>query len=1528
MKYAVLIALCCFGSLLQAQNNNPTIAPCDGMQTVCATGPTYNVCVNIVLDQSYANLSKITSYEIKWGDDSPSTIIQTNGGQAQPPQYHTFDLADFYNTCQEKKEFYITLLTNHTPNTIQQTNSIFILTILNPPIAGIVLADAVLCTGESVALADSSCPAGFWNSNWSFGDGTNLENSIQTTHTYNMQGTYIVTHSITNSCGSDTTTKIVSVFDAAVADVKVDSGALNGNSGVICLGGGGIVKLNAGASQNGVFYTWTVTPATGWEWWPPSMPPPTPAPTGPQPSIHFLEPGTYTIKVRVNNLCNSPSEKTIEIKAVQAPLLNLAPQPDDCQVLMYTPSPLVPGAKYKINGVETSTFPVSLPISANPYAIEATLTNECGAQTQRDTFNLFTAQDVAITAPDSLLTVCTGSAPIVLSAAPTGGTWSGQFISQAAGNTIFTPTTPGLYVLKYTRGGGICLRTDQVSIKVEQLYNLQLTPQPDECDFVNYTPLPKDPNVQYTINGVPQTSFPVTLQVSNTPYIIGAAATNVCGTRTLADTFAILSATPVQITAPKDTLVCQNSGVLTLAAEPAGGTWQGQNVSGSVFNPAAGGIFPVIYIRGTGNCERRDTARIEVVSVNIEAGNDVSKCVSDQAFILNSPTPAASGVWIGPGVNSAGNFDPAVAGVGNFVLNYQITDTVLGCSFRDSLVVAVHPLPQSDFEPPLNTCIGTEIQFKNLSQSAFASEWDFGDGKTSGLEAPTHTYSDTGTFTVKLRVTTEFGCSDEKTRTVFVTRPPNAFFTPSANEGCAPLSVSFQNESNGYQAQYAWKIGNLPIDTAFTPAPLLLPGGSKDTFYIVTLTAKNLCAEKTWTDSILVRPLPIVVFGTATDTICTGGKIVFANTSAGLPTAFFWDFGNGQTSTDSIPQPMEYSTDTLFKTYTIRLIATNVCGADTLEHDITVRPVEVRAFFNVPNLSGCQPYTAQFTSFATPGALISWDFGDGNTSGTKNPQHTFQMPGTYLVVQKAADGCGFDSTSALITVHPAPKVSFDFKAQFCLNDTLQFNNTSPDVLSGIVWDFGDGDSSFLYSPSHVYDSIGTKMVVLTGVSAAHGCKTTISSPVTILPLPDVRFSFDTPDGCVPLTVKFQNQSNAPSYFAWNFGDGNTLSGPAPTHTYLQAGQFEVKLTGIDQLGCRNDTILRYITVHPKPNPDFEMQKESLCGLPTVVQFDNNSTDAIEYQWTFGDSSGSTPLNNPQHSYTAAGDYTVRLTALNAFGCRDTTEKMLSAYAQPVADFSWDPEKGCAPLTVNFENLSTNNTDATWIFSDGGQSVSVPATTHTFYNAGKFGATLIVSHRQVCFDTLTLPNIIEVYPRPSANFSFLEIPTDPPSGQFAFTDLSQDAVRWLWTFGDGDTSEVQNPTHRYYSNGVKWLKLTVFGKNGCPNDTILPIYPEAMHHIFIPNAFTPGLENGEAALFQPKGVGLREFNVAVYSSYGQLLWSSDSDALQNGQPGKGWDGRYKGVLMPQDVYTWEVKRAIFEDGTSWGGKRVGSVTLIR
>ena len=109
---------------------------------------------------------------------------------------------------------------------------------------------------------------------------------------------------------------------------------------------------------------------------------------------------------------------------------------------------------------------------------------------------------------------------------------------------------------------------------------------------------------------------------------------------------------------------------------------------------------------------------------------------------------------------------------------------------------------------------------------------------------------------------------------------------------------------------------------------------------------------------------------------------------------------------------------------------------------------------------------------------------------------------------------------------------------------------------------------------------------LSVVSALNGCPATVSKTVNVLELPVIRFTSDKPDGCVPLDISFSNQSLGATYFEWDFGDGNTQLGTTSSHRYETAGQYAVKLRGIDLNGCKNDTVLYYITAHPIPSPAF------------------------------------------------------------------------------------------------------------------------------------------------------------------------------------------------------------------------------------------------------------------------------------------------------------------------------------------------------
>ena len=1123
---------------------------------------------------------------------------------------------------------------------------------------------------------------------------------------------------------------------------------------------------------------------------------------------------------------------------------------------------------------------------------------------------------------------CFMETAVPLTGIPAGGSWAASSPGSVTGN-VFNPMASGVntYTLTYTvvdQSG--CQNSDALIFKVNPLPSVA-SHDTTFCNTPGQVLLPAatPANGSWTGAGVNGFNFnpagaggagnyPVTYH-----YTDGAGCTD-------STTVTVAVVEPTLPYAGVDDTVCIYTGALQLTGftPTMGGTWSGTGIANpqtGLFAPQTGGFYPLVYKYGAGNCALYDTLQVLVIAAAVAAGTDRSACLNDLPFTLTGFSPTG-GAWSGTGITGTnGAFSPGQAGVGVHTLRYVLIDPIIGCSFQDSLLLQVNPLPGSAFLQPTSSCINEAVQFENLSTSTFEVKWAFGDGGFSNLPNPVHIYTDTGTYTVKLLTTTEFGCQDSMLRSIFVTEPPTALFTAMPDSGCATLNVSLLNQSYGYGSTYAWSFGS----TLYDPGMLLLAGGTQDTTYYITLTTTNLCAARTWTDSIVVHPLPMVLFGINQDTICSGVIIHFENHSTGNPGSFFWDFGNGTTSMDSLPAARQFFTDSLYRTYTIRLISTNFCGADTAYHDLVVKPAAVTSFFNLPNATGCAPYTVQLINYGTPGAGVNWEFGDGQVSAELDPLHTFQSAGVFKVVQRISAGCGYDSSYQYVTVLPAPQVSFATLPQVCRREALHFTNTSAD-LAGTTWWFGDGDSSLVYHPDHVFLTAGNYTVTLTGISAANGCPASFSQIVKVLELPVIHFIPDQPDGCIPLTIAFSNQSQNAAYFDWDFGDNNTLTGTDVSHTYTDAGQYAVQLRGIDLNGCRNDSTWYYVIAHPVPSPAFSLQRNHICGIPVTVNVANQTPDAVDYLWTFGDGSTPTVTNNPIHTYTQAGDFQVVLTAMNSFGCQDTANQVFPAYIEPVADFTFDPAIGCAPLQVSFESFSSGVTSAHWQFSDGEGSDSLEQVAHTFWQAGQYGALLVVSHRDVCFDSLALTNVITVLPSPTANFAFAENLPAPPSGSFTFTDLSVNAMQWEWDFGDGGHSDQQHPEHRYYSNGLKTVTLTVTSANACTDDTTLQVVPTMMRGLFLPNAFTPSLANGQASVFQPAGIGLTEFEIEIYSSYGQLLWQST--LLNAGQPAEHWDGSYKGVLQPQDVYTWQVRKAVFEDGTSWEGKRVGSVTLIR
>ncbi|MEN0005572.1 MAG: PKD domain-containing protein [Bacteroidota bacterium] len=1126
---------------------------------------------------------------------------------------------------------------------------------------------------------------------------------------------------------------------------------------------------------------------------------------------------------------------------------------------------------------------------------------------------------------------CISVDQVILEAEPVGGSWSVDNGGDLSGN-VFSPSASGVasYNLEYTF-------VDANSCENRAVLPFEVFPLPDisvndtiYCSTPGTVELPvADPaGGTWVGTGVLGTTF--------NPIIAGGV-----GTYTLEYTFVdgngctdsrmvdITVEDPVEVEAGvNDTLCSYDPAFQLVGFEPMGlGTWTGTGITDAMgmFDPAQAdpGVNVLTYTVGNGNCLVSDQIEIFVVDLSgTTAGPDEEVCLSASPFPLSGNDPL-NGTWSGPGITNAnlGLFDPEVAGVGTHEITYTFASSFSNCDAVATKMVTVHPMPESAFSLPAEACLNQDIVFTNESVSTDNPFWDFGDETTSTDINPTHTYDAIGTYTITLVSTNTFGCVDSTSQTVFITEPPTAEFAPSIEEGCAVLGVDFDNQSTGFEIAYDWDFGNGDTSSLADPGTIFYEQGLMDTTYVVRLEVTNLCATRIIEDTITVFPLPLAGFGVSIDTSCTPMEVSFGNVTLGNPESFDWDFGNTATSTAQNPPMQTYFTDTTSTEYTITLIATNFCGADTATQQIVVNPVDVEAFFNIPANEGCEPYVLPFTSFATPGALVTWDFGDGNTSSETNPIHTFDSTGIYEVVQYATNGCGFDSIATEVTVLPAPEVDFAIvKDRVCRGDTVFFENLSINT-AGNFWDFANGDTSVLNNPTTVYDSAGVFTVQLVGISAENGCPAFAERQVTILPLPEASFDPSTIDGCAPLTVEFENTSVNSVFYEWDFGDNNTSSLENPVHTFDTAAAYVVQLLVTDQEGCRDDTVFFSITAHPNPIAAFDLERSQLCGIPVEVAFENNSEGAVGFEWSFGDGEMSL-LNEPIYAYQDTGSYAIQLVASNEFNCTDTTVQSIRALPVPNAAFGLDPQLGCVPDSISFFNNSTFANQYVWRFGDGQSSTAINPI-HTYTEAGFFDVTLVASYDSICFDSIELIDAVEMLLSPTASFEFRDLP-GTPAGAIDFINTSENALSYFWDFGDGATSTEENPDHRYEENNVWQVFLEATGANGCVDDTIVTVQPIFFKGLWIPTGLTPESGIGDTRLFKPAGAGLEEYHVQVFSQHGELIW--ESELLEDGRPVEAWDGTLNGEIVPQDVYVWKAF-GVFEDGTVWPGMRLKSGRLV-
>lgn len=892
--------------------------------------------------------------------------------------------------------------------------------------------------------------------------------------------------------------------------------------------------------------------------------------------------------------------------------------------------------------------------------------------------------------------------------------------------------------------------------------------------------------------------------------------------------------------------------------------------------------------------------------------------------------------------------------------------SVYGCTDMIFHSVEVFPKPDASFVITNSPgCSPHEIILLNLSEGAQNFSWDFGDGTTSASSNATITHlynhepgSGPAIFDIELMVDNSYNCLDTLVHQAIIYPNITSAFQANILEGCHPLSVDFSNLSVGATANtpYLWNYGdgNSSVSQQALHTHVFNNFDPEQTVvYSVRLVAvsENECTDTSWV-SITVFPRAQPAFNILNSPGCSPHIVEFENISQG-GTTYLWDFGDGDTSTESntlvnhLYQVPPSDTPGIFP---VVLWSNNQFDCEqTFTQNVTIYP-DIFADISVVE-QGCHPFTTAFSDVGAGGSTYYWDFGDGNQTLAPQPQHTFF---NYNPLETAEFTVALTATSAFsciaydtvtITVNPKPVAAFQLASTSgCSPFITQINNQSTGS-SANFWDFSNGTAqNNEVSFSHTWINNGASLYSYQVELIAENdylCSDTTS--INILVYPHVHADFTTSDGlfagCSPYEVNFVNQTYLGNTYKWDFGDGGSSLASSPYHIFVnntvEDVVFPVEMIATSIFTC-TDTISKDITVYPAPLPNFSASPEwQVYPSATVTLYNNTNPGYWDFIWEYGDGNDFETQSFDPHNHTYiwdGSDLTTKTYLISLFASSDRCSAI--AYRQvtitsPRPEAIFEPAtQGCQPFKVEFVNHSLHGYHYAWDFADGSVSFDTHPT-HIFYDHGEHQVRLIVTGDGGVDTTYRLVTVHEL---PKAKFRVEPNLIEIPHQTLTVINESYNSDFFWWHFGDGNTSEEFEPAYLYIKPGIYDITLIV-GTDTEPRCYDTLVYENAVRvdescRIIFPNAFIPSvagpnggaydINNPNNQVFYPLHEGVEKYRLEIYTRWGELIFVSEDVAI-------GWDGYYRNRLAKQDVYVWKVT-GICTNGREFS--YVGDVTLFR
>jgi len=885
-----------------------------------------------------------------------------------------------------------------------------------------------------------------------------------------------------------------------------------------------------------------------------------------------------------------------------------------------------------------------------------------------------------------------------------------------------------------------------------------------------------------------------------------------------------------------------------------------------------------------------------------------------------------------------------------------------------------------------NLCSGNGITLSGNDPAPNSGLWTLASAQTGVTITNPTLYNTTvtglvpgQTYTFRWTISGFGGCPPSVDEVIITYYPPVINnINPVAGATCAGQNITLTGDTpTGGTGTFAYQWQSSADGNTWTNVP---SATNKDLTLTVSLSTyfrrlvnSTICTSIS--NSLQVAVLPGISNNTisADQTICTGspataltgtvpsgGSGTYTYQWQSSPDGNTWIDVLGATSASFAP-PMPVAT-----IYYRRAVTSGACSNNLSNQiKITVNPL-AKAEITYNNNVDCAPFKLDANNIAATlypdrNSIYTW-FANNIQIGTGPtfPGYTIlngNETATIKLVVTSNLGCSSDEKSVIFSTLPVITPSFTQNVtEGCDLVNVTFTNTTTPISGATYkWNFGNGATSNLAQPpvqTFLADITGKDVVynITLETTAPCGPPIVTTATVTVHAKPVSLFSPDKTTGCSDLLVNFSNTSpeSAGTVYTYDFGDGSaTESYPdrrSVSHTFstLVVKTFTVTMTAKN--ACGTSTSSHTIVVSPN-NVIAELvvngPEKSGCA-PLKVNFVNNSSGANRFVYTFTNEDTGEIIQLPSnttgvfpYTFTKAGKYTIRLDAENDCS-KNFTVETVTVIAQPTASFSADKMSGCTNLAVKFKNTSAGAIGYQWDFGDGSPLSNEFEPQHIYAGSNiNYAVTLTTTNAQGCTNTTTIADFIHIVAPPVATFTVTPgNETSIPNYTFGFKDVSTDAVSWAWTFGDGATSTLQNPSHTYANEGAYNVTLKVLNKEGCSSSTFQSIGIIGVPgNLSIPNSFMPASAKNEIKIFKAKGKGIKEWKMSVFNKWGQLLW--ETTALEDGAPVEGWDGTYKGQEQPQGVYYWKVDIK-FINGSDWKGmtydssppRKTGVIYLIR